>query len=106
MNKNWWNKNHGFFGQFYEQEDDSLEGSYYDKKLNRNQRTKEEIGGVINLCKLKKENKILDCPCGWGRHAISLSKKGFNVTGIDLNYYELRIAKNNSNAASPRASVG
>ncbi len=40
-----------------------------------------------NLCRkldLKPQMRIWDLACGKGRHAISLYKKGFNVTGTDL----------------------
>jgi 2-polyprenyl-3-methyl-5-hydroxy-6-metoxy-1,4-benzoquinol methylase len=37
--------------------------------------------------------KILDVGCGTGRHAIELSKRGYNVTGIDLSESQLKRAK-------------
>lgn len=93
FSKEWWMENYGFFGEFYKTGDNSIEGSYYNRKVNREQRTKEEVNGVINLCNLKEEDKVLDCPCGWGRHSIALSKKKMVVTGSDLNSFELSIAK-------------
>lgn len=35
---------------------------------------------------------ILDAACGKGRHAIILAKEGFNVTGIDLSFKNIRDA--------------
>ena len=81
IKSNWWEEKEGFFGEFYKEGDDSTEGAYYDRKLNREERTREEISGVIRLCKLKKNSKVLDCPCGWGRHSIELSKNGIIMTG-------------------------
>jgi len=40
-----------------------------------------------------KSIKILDIGCGTGRHAIELSKRGYNVTGIDLSDSQLTRAK-------------
>jgi 2-polyprenyl-3-methyl-5-hydroxy-6-metoxy-1,4-benzoquinol methylase len=40
-----------------------------------------------------KSIKILDIGCGTGRHAIELSKRGYNVTGIDLSDSLLSRAK-------------
>ena len=93
MKKNWWKEEYGFFGKFYMAGDDSIEGYYEDKKMTLNERTKEEVNGVIKLVSLKKGNKILDCPCGYGRNSIQLAKMGFEVVGSDLNSYELDIAK-------------
>lgn len=36
---------------------------------------------------------ILDIPCGTGRHAVLLAKKGYKVTGVDINPLCLRIAR-------------
>jgi len=40
-----------------------------------------------------KSIKILDIGCGTGRHAIELSKRSYNVTGIDLSDSQLTRAK-------------
>jgi 2-polyprenyl-3-methyl-5-hydroxy-6-metoxy-1,4-benzoquinol methylase len=40
-----------------------------------------------------KSLKILDIGCGTGRHSIELSKRGYNVTGIDLSDSQLVRAK-------------
>jgi 2-polyprenyl-3-methyl-5-hydroxy-6-metoxy-1,4-benzoquinol methylase len=39
-----------------------------------------------------KSVKILDVGCGTGRHAIELSKRGYNVTGVDLSESQLKRA--------------
>ena len=36
-----------------------------------------------------KDIKILDIGCGTGRHAIELTKRGYNVTGVDLSESQL-----------------
>jgi len=41
----------------------------------------------------KKDIKILDIGCGTGRHTIELTKRGYNVTGIDLSESQLKRAK-------------
>jgi len=40
-----------------------------------------------------KSLKILDVGCGTGRHAIELSKRGYNVTGVDLSEAQLKRAR-------------
>ncbi len=45
--------------------------------------SKEEIEKIIDLADLEKGSKVLDMPCGVGRHSIELHKKDFEVVGID-----------------------
>ena len=40
-----------------------------------------------------KSVKIIDIGCGTGRHSIELTKRGYNVTGIDLSESQLKRAK-------------
>lgn len=88
----WWMNEGGFFGQRYIEGDDSVEGYLPDKKENLKDRTERESEGVINLLKLPIGSSILDVPCGYGRHSIYLAKKGFQVTGIDINEEHLKKA--------------
>ena len=46
--------------------------------------TKQEVDFILSELNLQKGQHILDIPCGFGRHAIEFSKKGFYVTGIDI----------------------
>lgn len=46
-----------------------------------------------------KSKRILDVGCGTGRHAIELSKRGYNVTGIDLSDDQLNYAGEKAKAA-------
>ena len=43
---------------------------------------------------------ILDCPCGYGRHSIELAKRGFKVTGSDINSIHLEKAAQDAKANS------
>lgn len=92
-NQQWWSEEYGFFGDFYMQGDDSKEGYRISQKQNLKQRTLTEVDGVIRLLNLKPKSKILDIPCGYGRHSIELTKRGFVVTGSELNVKHLSIAK-------------
>jgi len=47
-----------------------------------------------------KSLKILDVGCGTGRHAIELSKRGYNVTGIDLSESQLKRAREKAKASN------
>lgn len=89
----WWSEEYGFFGDFYIEGDNSKEGYLISKKQNLKQRTITEVDGIIRLLNLKSKSKILDCPCGYGRHSIELAKRKFVMTGSDLNSKHLSIAK-------------
>jgi len=43
--------------------------------------------------------KILDIGCGTGRHAIELTKRGYNVTGVDLSENQINRAKEKAKEA-------
>jgi len=46
--------------------------------------TNAQVRFIREKLKLKRGQRILDCPCGIGRIAIPLAKGGFRVTGVDI----------------------
>jgi len=48
------------------------------------ERTIQEVEGVLNLLKPEPGSHIIDWCGGWGRHAIELAKRGFEVTLLDF----------------------
>ena len=46
--------------------------------------TQQEIEFLVSELDLQQGQHILDIPCGFGRHAIELAKRGFAITGIDI----------------------
>lgn len=76
----------------YLEGDDSREG-YRTMPLTLTERTAQEVGGVIRLLELSPPARILDVPCGYGRHAIELARRGFRVVGVDINSALLARAK-------------
>lgn len=88
----WWMEEYGFFGDFYMQGDDSVDGYLAGKKQTLLERTECEVNGVIRLLGLKKGDRLLDCPCGYGRHSNRLASKGINVVGCDINSVHLHKA--------------
>ena len=61
--------------------------------------------GTIGECDFIEEEidfnkslKIIDIGCGTGRHSIELTKRGYEVTGIDLSESQLRRAKEKAKA--------
>ena len=88
----WWSEEYGFFGSFYMEGDASKEGYLIEKKQSLDDRTKTEVDGLVKLTGIKNDARVLDCPCGYGRHSIELAKRGFNVVGSDINSAHLRKA--------------
>ncbi len=80
----WWESQGGFFGDIYKEMDNSYEG-HLNASISLEDRTEEEAEGVIRLCRISPGDKLLDCPCGYGRHSLALARKGIDVTGADIN---------------------
>lgn len=72
-----------FFDEFYNQ-------AYI--SLNR-ELTATEADFIQENLDLKIEDKILDIPCGFGRHAIELTGRGFDVTGIEYHSAQIQAAR-------------
>ncbi len=89
----WWQNGAGFFGRNYIRGDNSAYGFLPDREQNLEERTKREVEGVVRLLNLSIGQKVLDVPCGYGRHSIGLSRKGYVVTGVDINDEMLDAAK-------------
>jgi ubiquinone/menaquinone biosynthesis C-methylase UbiE len=56
-------------------------------------RDRREIARLIELLALPVGARVLDCPCGQGRHAHLLAESGFVVDGVDYSRALLTIAK-------------
>lgn len=88
----WYSEEAGFFGPFY-----LIQCGY----LLTQERTQAEVDFIEKVLAPRKGAKILDCPCGHGRHSIELARRGYVVTGQDLNGFLLGEAKK----AAKRAKV-
>lgn len=55
-----------------------------------------EVDHIIRLTNISGKASILDLCCGIGRHAIQFSRRGFEVTGIDITPEYLAIACDNA----------
>src|SRR5258708_22021104 len=67
------------------------------------ERTPVEIDQLEALLALRPPLRILDLPCGQGRHAIELARRGYDVTGVDLSPFLLKIAEERAWADGLRA---
>lgn len=46
--------------------------------------TEKQVDFLIKTLSLSGNERILDLACGYGRHALSLAKRGFSVVGVDI----------------------
>ncbi len=88
----WYAEDSGLFGSEYLEE--------YEKILTP-ERTVEDIEFLERELSLAKGMRILDLACGHGRHTVELARRGYLMTGQDLNGFFLDKAK----AAAQEASV-
>jgi SAM-dependent methyltransferase len=57
------------------------------------EQTKSEVDFLTSALELPDHAKVLDVPCGGGRHAIELAERGYRVTGVDLSTDFLKAAR-------------
>ena len=52
----------------------------------------DEVDGMISITAAVPPDRIMDVGCGPGRHSLELSRRGYEVTGIDINENYLKSA--------------
>ena len=63
------------------------------------ERAEKEASFAAQALDLKAGARILDLCCGQGRHSVILARRGFQVTGIDLNSAYLEMVQQSARAA-------
>jgi ubiquinone/menaquinone biosynthesis C-methylase UbiE len=99
----WWEAEGGFFGTAYREGDDSLMGYLPSRPLNLTDRTMREALGIATLLRLPGAARVVDAPCGYGRHSLALARMGFDVVGVDLNGEFLQTARASASTNLPVA---
>lgn len=87
----WWQKlfNSQIYFELYEEAD--------------TRKAVEQVRDIIRLLDLKPPARVLDVPCGYGRHALEFARRGFSVTGVDAS--EVQIARGREKARAAGADV-
>ncbi|HEV8247148.1 MAG TPA: class I SAM-dependent methyltransferase, partial [Polyangiaceae bacterium] len=57
------------------------------------EQTRAEVDALERELGLSEPRRILDVPCGAGRHSLELARRGHRVTGVDFNPKVLDAAK-------------
>lgn len=73
-----------------------FKNDFYNFDFIPKKRTSEEVDFIIKKSSIKKGDRILDLPCGAGRHSLMLARKGFDVTAVDYSKEYLKDALKNS----------
>ncbi len=90
----WYHPSKKFFGDFYYRGDHSEEGYIHNRPMTVRERTLREVNGLERLVlKGMAAPRMLDAPCGYGRHLVELRRRHYNVTGLDLCPRYLKIAE-------------
>ncbi len=59
----------------------------------------EELDALCSLAGIEPPGRVLDVPCGVGRHAVELADRGFDVTGVDATAAYLDTARQRADDA-------
>ncbi len=57
------------------------------------ERDRAEVARIIDILGLPANSRILDVPCGQGRHSHLFAEAGFNVDGLDYSEHLLKLAR-------------
>lgn len=68
-------------------------------RFDRHDDTEEEVDFIERVLELEKGHRVLDLCCGYGRHAIRLARRGYEVVGYDLSPVMLAWAREESRRA-------
>ncbi len=65
--------------------------------------TENQVDFIIKTLELTGKERVLDLACGFGRHSLSLARRGFSVVGVDITKDYIDDAIKEAKAASLKA---
>ena len=78
----------------------SHNNAYFEIYCDTSETAEKEVDFIINALMPAPNSRILDLGCGFGRHSIELSKRGFDIVGVDVSENLLDIARTTANGHS------
>ncbi|MCK5283808.1 MAG: class I SAM-dependent methyltransferase [Nanoarchaeota archaeon] len=86
MKQEWFRK---YFGLSYILGDNTKAFNFNGLK----ERTKADLDQIVGLSQTNSGSKVLDIPCGYGRHSIELaSRSNYRISGLDLDTFLIKVA--------------
>ena len=70
------------------------------------ERDRREVARLVELLALPTGSRLLDVPCGQGRHAHLLAEAGFDVDGLDYSAHLLAVARRRGSGPTLRYTEG
>ncbi|MFD6391185.1 class I SAM-dependent methyltransferase [Nocardia sp. NPDC060259] len=70
--------------------DDGYEETF--RRLGKYDTTDADVDAILALTKLPVGSRVLDVPCGWGRHTGRLHKLGYDAVGVDSSPAQISLA--------------
>jgi SAM-dependent methyltransferase len=68
--------------------------------------SRREVAGMLELLQLPVGARILDVPCGWGRHTLLFAESGYHVVGSDLSFDLLKRASGRASGPASGQAPG
>jgi SAM-dependent methyltransferase len=66
------------------------------------EQTADEVRFLLRVLDLPEQARVLDSPCGSGRHSIGMAREGYRVTAVDLSEEFLAVARASAQEAGVR----
>src|SRR6266446_5188030 len=66
------------------------------------EQTKAEAAFLVRTLECASGSRLLDVPCGNGRHSLELAKRGYQITGLDISEEFIEEARASSSAIGAR----
>jgi SAM-dependent methyltransferase len=63
------------------------------------QQTRTEVDFLERALELHRGERVLDIPCGFGRHSVELAARGYQVTGVDISPEMIELARKHAISA-------
>ena len=68
------------------------------RKAVSDEQTKDEADFLVKTLECASGSRLLDVPCGNGRHSLELAKRGYRMTGLDISEQFIEEARASSSA--------